>query len=150
MKIALQITLALLFLQATPTFAHDFWLKPDNGGAVLIYGHGDDSTPYVESVVKKLTAWAGDGSSAQVSKSFANGLLKLKATNATAWGAEVDNGYWTKTIQGWKNVSKRQQTKYIKSTWDRHFAKLVPAKSPNRVMGQPIEIVLKIGGQKPH
>jgi uncharacterized GH25 family protein len=139
------ILLALLgfVVTATPSWAHDYWLKPDgSGAAVLIYGHADDSEPYKAEVIKAVSGWATDGAKKEVTKTFAKDQLKLSGSGVTTWAVEIDNGYWTKTIQGWKNVSKRQRAKYIKSTWDRHFAKLVDAKNADQLVGHPLEIVL--------
>lgn len=133
----------LLTALAAPAWAHGYWLKPDgNGAATLQYGHGSESDPYKAEVVKSVGGWAADGSKKTVEKNFANGQLKLSGTGVSIWAVEVDNGYWTKTIQGWKNVGKRQQPNNLKSTWDRHFAKLVDAKGAGTAVGQQLEIIL--------
>jgi uncharacterized GH25 family protein len=133
-----------LFLSAiSPAWAHDYWLKADGaGGAVLIYGHADDSEAYQAEVIKAVAGWALDGTKREVAKAFAKGQLRLTGSGVSTWAVEVDNGYWTKTVKGWKNVSKRQQPKNIKSTWDRHFAKMVDAKNAAQAAGHPLEIIL--------
>ncbi len=135
----LGVFLSLFSLSA---WAHDYWLKPENGSAVLIYGHANESEAYKPEVVKSVTGWDDTGKSRELSKSFDKGRLSLTGPGITAWAVEIDNGYWSKTIQGWKNRSKRQEKKAIKSTWDRHFAKSVSGKNITFVAGQPLEIVL--------
>lgn len=133
----------VLALMAGPACAHGYWLKPDgSGAATLQYGHGSESDSYKAEVVKSVGGWSADGSKKAVAKTFAKGQLKLSGSGVSIWTAEIDNGYWTKTIQGWKNLGKRQQPNNLKSTWDRHFAKLVDAKSASTAVGQQLEIVL--------
>lgn len=134
--------LLLLLLLGSPTWAHDFWLEPDGGGVVLLYGEPGESEPYRSEMVKSVTGWAAGGARREVKNSFSEGQLRLAGKGVSGWAVEVDNGYWTKTESGWKNVGRRAEPKALKATWDRHFAKLVSAKSPDLVAGQPLEIVL--------
>ena len=132
----------LLLLLSAPTWAHDFWLKPDGGGVVMIYGEAGESEPYKADMIKSVMGWATGGAKRDVKKSFANDQLKLVGKGVSAWTVEVDNGYWTKTETGWKNIGKKQQPDALKATWDRHFAKMVTVKNPDLVTGQALEIVL--------
>lgn len=126
-----------------PAWAHDYWLKPDGArAATLQYGHGNESDAYDAKVVKSVGGWTADGAKKVVEKTFAKGQMKLTGSGVGIWAAEIDNGYWTKTIEGWKNVGKRQQPNALKATYDKHFAKLVNAKGAGKAVGQQLEIVL--------
>jgi uncharacterized GH25 family protein len=130
----------ILLLTLLPAAAHDYWLRPDDGGARLVYGHAKESEPYQQSVLKKLTAIGKDGE-LQGRPEFQNGTFFLKLPGALTYLAKVDDGPWTKTTKGWKRGSRSQHQGAIRATQEFFYAKLVQS-GKDKAYGLPLEIVL--------
>ncbi len=133
----------LLFfcLLTLSAWSHDFWLQPESGGAALIYGHRDQRNDYRERVVKKVEARDSRGQAVTVNTLYDASLVRLRHSPlATVVAAEVDTGFWVKTVHGWRNRSKKGESRYLQSHWSRHWAKLVRANDQAKV-GHPLEFV---------
>ncbi|MGE0495031.1 MAG: DUF4198 domain-containing protein [Vulcanimicrobiota bacterium] len=136
-----------LLVCALPAWAHDFWLKPDKDGAVLVYGHAGENTPYERDVLKGVAGWSAQGKSVKVDSAYQGQTLHLVAPQARTLAVDIDNRFWVKTVHGWKHHSKREQSSYLKSTWDLHYAKLVEGPDYTQKVGHPLEIVLRSVGK---
>ena len=134
--------MAALGLLLAPVSAHEFWLKPDGDKVVLLYGHPEENETYVPEALVWVKAQGADGAEREVSRQLSDGLWTLQAESAEVWLAEVDNGYWSKTADGWKHSKRSAEKEVLKATRDRHYAKLVGAQSLHHSAGLPLEIVL--------
>jgi len=127
--------LIALLLLSLPVSAHDYWLKPIEDGAKLVYGHAQESEPYKKSVMKIFKA-----EDSEVAPTYREGVFTLKAPKAAIFLAEVDDGPWVKTIRGWRRGTKEEHNRVLRSTWDRYYAKL--SRGKDRAVGLPLEIIL--------
>ena len=101
--------LFFLLLLTPLALAHNFWLKLDGQRATLYYGHGSDEMQYAREVVKKVSGLTSTGKPAKVSWQIEERHAVLQGQGDVAqMGAEIDEGYWTKSTEGWKNKSKRE------------------------------------------
>ncbi len=137
------LTLLTLALVSSPVWAHEYWLKPEGDKVILLYGHPEENETYTPDVLRSVKAHTGEGKETTVSQELVNGLWNLQAEGAEIWTAEVDNGYWSKTADGWKHSPRSQEKDVVKATKDQHFAKLVGASSLTHVADLPLEIVLE-------
>ncbi len=141
MKKGLLTLLTLAFVSA-PVWAHEFWLRPDGDKVVLLYGHPEEAEIYTAEVLRSVTAKTSDGAETAVSQELVEGLWTLRAEGAEIWIAEVDNGYWSRTADGWKHNRRSQEKDVVKATRDHHYAKLVGPNSLTHVAELPLEIAL--------
>ena len=124
--------------------AHDFWLKPEGSRAVLYYGHGNEDSPYKATCVKKSSGLSASGQAVAVRLTTEGNHCAFSwESGAVEIAAEIDTGYWIKTMQGWKNQSKRNAGSYLLSEWSLYYTKLLlkPGASLNRALGHQLEIV---------
>lgn len=136
--------LLCLLLMTQLGLAHNFWLKPQGNRAVLFYGHGIEEIQYSKDIVKKVSGMNSDGKPAKVSWEMDDKHAVLVGTPEVAqMGAEIDEGYWSKTPQGWKNQSRRQAPEALASEWSLSYSKVLlkPGACLNRPFGHKLEIV---------
>lgn len=131
--------LCFLFL-SLPILAHDYWLKPSDGGAVLVYGHGDESEAYDSARIKQSKAFRSDGRELALKPAVKDGRLVLAATGGSQYMVKVDDGPWAKTVYGWKRGDRGQHKGAIKSSWDLYYAK--SQRGAAKPLGLPLEIVI--------
>lgn len=141
-----------LLLLTQWALAHNFWLKPEGKKAVLFYGHGSEEMQYSKDVVKKVAALGSDGKSARVRWEMDGKHAVLLGEGEVAQlGAEIDEGYWCKTPDGWRNRSKRDTPDALASEWSLSYSKVLlkPQACLNRSFGHKLEIVpLALEGKK--
>jgi uncharacterized GH25 family protein len=135
----------LIFALSACAWGHDFWLKPASPNRVVLeYGHEGSSDKYSPSVVKKATALNARGAPVKVAVAQDGERCVLSGDpEAVQVAAEVDTGYWTKTVHGWANKSKRESGSYLLSEWSLYYSKalLKPAASLNQPFGHRLEFV---------
>lgn len=151
-------------------WAHDVWIEKKGNEFVVLYGHGDKHDPYDPSKIKEVMAYDSNGNPIPVEvirqKDRASVSPKGKASAFTLF---FDNGYWLKTTDGWKNISKRDakevqlveparhSLKYAKSImqWAEIYTKplgmkleIVPASNPlSMKKGESLSIVVFYEGK---
>jgi nickel transport protein len=129
-------------LMTLPLWAHDYWLKPSGKRVVIAYGHGSETEAYSASVIKKATAVTPKGPHSLSWQQEGPVCVLQPDSDATQVGVEIDSGYWTKTVQGWKNQSKREAGNYLLSEWSLYYSKLLlKPNAPHKVMGHRLEFV---------
>lgn len=124
--------------------AHDFWLKLSQREAVLHYGHGSEDEGYSPDKVKKALGVDAAGKETPVKLVPEGQRVRLvPAASTTQMGAEVDQGYWVKTTQGWKNQSKSETPNALLSEWSRSYTKVLlsPKDCLRKPLGQALELV---------
>lgn len=138
---------AALAAAGTAALAHDVWVQPRGDGYVVLYGHGDKHDAYDHLKLKTLTALDAQGQALPVRRQPVAG--KDAPATVLVEGQPVltlmvfDDGFWTKTEDGWKNLAKDAVKNPLQSAYEMTLAKTVLAWGPQalRVHGLPLEIV---------
>ena len=134
------IAMGLLFAFVPKVSAHDFWIDQKGKEFLLIYGHGDQREEFDFSKVKTVKAFGPEeGGEIEVhSEEKEKGLL-LQPLEPPSWiFVEIDNGYWSKTIYGWKNLPKRKASRVVEANHSFYYSKALMAW--NDAMRSPIGI----------
>ena len=124
--------------------AHDFWLKPQGQKAALWYGHASEDSEYDRANLKKATAFNAKGETVKVSQgSDGKHIVLAPDSEAAQLAVEMDTGFWCKTVQGWKNESKRAVSGALLSEWSLYYSKVLfkPEACLNKSFGQTLELV---------
>lgn len=137
-------TLLAGLLLAPPVFAHDAWVEARDGSFVVLYGHGDKAEAYAPAKVQSLTAADAAGNPLGVKYEVATAPVAAKIGGQPALLAlHFDNGYWTKTTDGSKNLPKNEVPGAISAGHSVKFGKTVLAWSAaaTKPQGARLEIV---------
>lgn len=150
-----------LFLAPAPeVWAHDFWIEQRGRELVLLFGHGEQLEEFDVSRVKAAKAFSPGGGEIEVRREKKEKGLLLRPLESPSWVCvEIDNGYWSKTIYGWKNLPKRKASRVVEANRSFGYAKAIltwneALRQPAR--GVPLDIVplenpflSKVGGSLP-
>lgn len=106
------------------TRAHDFWIEKKGDELLLVFGHGTKREEFDLSKVKNIKAFDLNGKAVEVHKEKRpSGLLLRTEGPSSLLFAEIDNGYWSKTIYGWKNLPKRKANRVVESNRSIFYSK---------------------------
>jgi nickel transport protein len=123
-----EISAALLvvMLCGGAAFAHDVWIENDGGNLVVVYGHPGKTEAYAPDKVERVSAWGVSGEEAAVSvKREKDRVVIAPGKDAALVAVRFNNGYWTKTAEGFKNASKRGIGEYTESFHSLRYAKMI-------------------------
>ncbi len=143
----LGLLLLTIFLCSLPpaVHAHDFWIEQKGKELWLVFGHGTKREDFDLSKVKQVKAFDSNGKEVTVSSEKKGSSLLLKTDRPPAFVfAEVDNGYWSKTIYGWKNLPKRKASRVIESSRSLYYSKLLLSwgeRAPTPLSDSTLEII---------
>jgi cobalt/nickel transport system permease protein len=127
---ALVVT-TLLVLQGSPVSAHDFLIEQKGQEILLLYGHGAQAMEFESAKVAKLKAVDAQGRELSVQKEQRDKSLALKVGGQpAAVMAEIDNGYWSKTIYGWKELPKRKASRVVEAIRSLYFTSMLLSWNP--------------------
>ena len=117
----------ILFSAVVPeALAHDFWIEQFGKELVLIFGHGEQREEFDISRVKAAKAFSQTGADIAIrSEKKGKGLLLIPAGLPSWVIVEIDNGYWSKTIYGWKNLPKRKASRVVEANRSLCYAKAI-------------------------
>lgn len=140
--------LAMLIISMN-AFAHDAWIEKKGGQFIVVYGHADKAETYDAAKVKEVMAYGIDGKLVQVAVEREGYPVIIKPKGKAALiTLFFDNGFWSKTPDGYKNKPKKDvpdameslhSIKYSKNIlkWSDKFSKplgmkmeIVPMKNP--------------------
>lgn len=137
-----------LAASAITALAHDVWVEPKGDGFVVLYGHGDKHDSYDRMKLKTLTALDAQGQALPVRRvpaSDKDAPVAVQVEGKPAMTLMVfDDGFWTKTEDGWKNLPKNGVTgPALQSAYEMTLGKTVLVWGPQvtRAHGLPLEIV---------
>ncbi len=141
---ALCAALSAGFLGSQPAFAHDAWVESRDGSWVVRYGHDDKAEPYAPEKLRALSAVDANGAALVVSLDLTASPASARVDGRPALLAlHFDNGYWTKTTEGSKNLPKNEVPGALAATHSVKFGKTLPVWSAaaTRPQGARLEIV---------
>jgi nickel transport protein len=140
------IALVLLFTLVPEVSAHDFWIERKGREFLLIYGHGDRREEFNSSKVKSVKAFSPEGGEIEVRREKkGKGLLLQPVETPSGILAEIDNGYWSKTIYGWKNLPKRKASRVVEAIRSFSYSKALISWNnawQKAVSSAPLDVVL--------
>jgi cobalt/nickel transport system permease protein len=138
-KIAVSTLLCLASLLAgAAVCAHDYWIEKSGNGYTVVYGHGDKRTEYDPANVKRLTVYDKAGKPVEFRKEVQGKVLTVYPSGpASLIVADLDSGYWSKTIYGWKNLPKRKASRVVEAVRTFHYSKSVV--SWGDTAGRPVD-----------
>ncbi|MEJ5377687.1 MAG: cobalt transporter CbiM [bacterium] len=118
--------------------AHEFWIEGKGQELLLVFGHGPQRAQFNVDNVKTVWALDKSGSKIPVAKEKKENAVALTLSEeASLVHAEVDNGYWCKTIYGWKNVGKSKASRVVEAIRSLNHAKRLLA--GGKVVLKPLE-----------
>ncbi|MEW6001170.1 MAG: DUF4198 domain-containing protein [Nitrospirota bacterium] len=145
------LSVLMVFTFLCPVFAHDIWVEKQDGKLIILYGHVDKNK--FESIepakIKEVKGFDKNGKDMRVKIEQNKDSLSISpAKEVAAIELFFDGGYWVKTTEGYKNISKREAKEYIESmhsikygkslfSWNRKFVEpfgmrfeIIPLKNP--------------------
>lgn len=136
--------IAMISLLASTVFAHDAWIEKRGDDFVVLYGHGDKIDSYDPKKIKEIKSYdaAGKEISAEI-KVKGDGAAVVPKGKPAVITMFFDNGFWVKTTDGWKNVSKKEVKEYLEASHSMKFSKAVFSHSDiiTKPLGMRLEIV---------
>jgi cobalt/nickel transport system permease protein len=111
---------------ATPGLAnaHEFWIEGKGRELLLVFGHGSNRAGFDPDAVKVVGALDKAGKEVPVATEKRDKAVALKPSGeAAVVHVEIDNGYWCKTIYGWKNVGKSKASRVVEAIRSLNYAK---------------------------
>jgi len=147
------------FLIAQPLLAHDMWLQETEDGFSVAVGHQGKTDPYEPERVVEVIGYTENGWPVKLDVEREKEACRVMSDEGfCAIGAFLDNKYWMKTTEGWKNQRQREGLEILEEGHSYKFTKHV-VKWCNllaKPFGQRFEIVplqdpttLKEGGRLP-
>lgn len=117
---------AFLIVQSTPALAHDFLIEPKGDDFMVVFGHGMQREEFEVSKVKQVKAVGLQGKEIPVQREKKEKGLMLKINGRpSVIVASIDNGYWSKTIYGWKELPKRKASRVVEAIRSLFFSKTI-------------------------
>jgi cobalt/nickel transport system permease protein len=116
-------TLFLIF-QSTTAPAHDFFIEKKGEDYLVVFGHGKEREEFDVSKIKQVKAFDPQGKEIVVNKEKKERGAALKmAGRPSVIMVSIDNGYWSKTIYGWKELPKRKASRVVEAIHSLFFTK---------------------------
>ncbi len=123
---ALVFLTAFLVVQSTAALAHDFLIEPQGENFMVVFGHGTQREEFEVSKVKQVRALDLQGKELPVQKEKKEkGLLLKINVRPSIVMVSIDNGYWSKTIYGWKELPKRKASRVVEAIRSLFFSKTI-------------------------
>lgn len=131
-------------LAVAPALAHDAWVMPQGPRHEIVYGHLDKlERKYDAAKIKAVSALDASGRPLKIALDRDSLPVTIAAPGAAMILLEFDNGYWTKTTEGSKNLPKNQVPGALSSLRSFKYGKTVLEWGPAAAKGhgQRLEIV---------
>ncbi|MBC7962545.1 MAG: DUF4198 domain-containing protein, partial [Steroidobacteraceae bacterium] len=120
------VSALLLTLTAGGASAHDYWIEKKGSGYAAVYGHRDQRLEYNPASLKKVTVYNAAGKPLDFKKEIQSKAIMIHpAGSACLILADLESGYWSKTIYGLKNLPKRKASRPIESYRAYHYSKSI-------------------------
>lgn len=106
--------------------AHEFWIEQRGKESVLVFGHGTNREEFDITKIKTLKAFDQEGKLIEIKKEAKKKEVILQpSASPTLMIAVIDNGYWSKTIYGWRNLPKRKASRVVEAIRSLNYAKIL-------------------------
>lgn len=126
MKLGMLAMAALLAAGASTASAHDYWIEKRADGYAAVYGHRDQRLEYDPASLKKVTVYNAAGKQLDFKKEVQSKAIVIHPSgSACLILADLESGYWSKTIYGLKNLPKRKASRPIESYRAYHYSKSI-------------------------
>lgn len=123
-KIPILLLTFTLSLFPALLFAHDYWIEKKGEDLMVVFGHGTKREDFDPSKIKILKAFDQSGREIKVSREKKAPGLCIKTEHPPSFFfVEIDDGYWSKTIYGWKNLPKRKASRVVESNRSLFYSK---------------------------
>ena len=120
------IFLLLLLYASSNVFAHDSWIERKDGQFIVVYGHGSTTETYDTEKVKEVRAYDTDGKIVQVTvKKEGYPVVITPHGKASLIYLYFDNGFWSKTPDGYKNKPKKDVPDAMESSHSIKYSKAI-------------------------
>jgi ABC-type Co2+ transport system permease subunit/uncharacterized GH25 family protein len=104
--------------------AHDFWIEKKGSEFMVVFGHGAQRLEFEPSKIKNVKAFDLRGKEVGVNKEKkGTGLVLRTEEPPSLFFVEIDDGYWSKTIYGWKNLPKTKASRVVESFRSFYYSK---------------------------
>jgi nickel transport protein len=133
----------MMFVITFSAFAHDAWIEKKDGQFIVVYGHIGKTEIYNPTKVKEVKAYGIDGSIIQVAISNESYPVILKPKEKPALiTLFFDNGFWSKTPDGYINKPKKEVPNAIESYHSIKYSKAILKWSDefSKPLGMQLEI----------
>lgn len=141
----LRASSALLALAlAAGASAHDAWIEARDGAYAVLYGHGDKHAGYAPEKVKAVAALDAVGAALPVNLAPGAAAVRVAVRGQAALlTLHFDNGIWTRTTDGSKNLPKNEVPGALSASHSLKFGKTVLAWGDivTKPQGQRLEIL---------
>jgi len=152
-------------------FAHDFFIEKKDGAYYVVSGHENNWEAYDPSRIKEVKAYNTKGKKVTAKISRKKDIVSIApGKQVAAVTVFMDNKFWVKSTEGWKNITKREALKqslqllengesykygkYIE-TWSNRFAKplgtkieVIPLTNPLAMKeGDVLEVQVLLDGK---
>jgi nickel transport protein len=141
---SMPLAIALAAVFSMPAYAHDAWSEARGASYAVVFGHDGKLEDYAPTKVKEIVAVDANGALLKVTQTAtANGVTFALAGKPALVTLNYDNGFWSKTTAGLKNLPKNQVPGAIGASHAVKFGKTVYAWGPAvmNARGQDLEIV---------
>lgn len=109
-------------------WGHEYWIEKKGDGYAVIYGHGDKRLEYDPADVKKIIVMDAEGKPVPFRRQVQGKVLLVRPERqASLIVADLDSGYWSKTIYGWKNLPRRKASRVVEANRQLHYSKSLVA-----------------------
>lgn len=134
----------LLAAGIAPARAHDAWVAARADGLAVVYGHDGKLETCVPEKIRSVVLLDASGQPVPARRAVAGGEVRLAAGGAPALAVlHYDNGVWTKTADGSKNLPKNAVPGALSATHSVKYGKTVLrwGTAAGTAQGQALEIV---------
>jgi uncharacterized GH25 family protein len=132
------IVLFISLLLPVLSEAHEFFIERKGGEFAVVFGHGTHREEFDSTRIKQVKAFDEDGNPLFVSseKKGKEVFLRISGPPVLIF-VEIDNGYWSKTIYGWKNLPKRKASRVVEANRSLNYSKVLLSWSA--ALNEPLE-----------
>ncbi|MEN3363310.1 MAG: hypothetical protein V7606_584 [Burkholderiales bacterium] len=136
--------IAAIAALSVPAHAHDAWTEARGEGYAVVFGHDGKLEKYAPSKVKAIAAVDAKGAALNVKQQTVAEVVTFTVAGKPVLATlRYDNGFWSKTTDGSKNLPKNEVPGAISGSHAVKFGKTLYTWAPavTKPQGQQLEIV---------
>lgn len=143
MKFLRQLPVVTACLLAGAASAHDAWIEPANGGFQVVFGHDGKLEVAAAAKIKAVAAIDAKGGPLAVKPEAGDSPRLAVPPAPTLLTLHYDNGFWSKTTEGSKNLPRNEVPGALSASHAVKFGKTVMQwnAATTKAQGQQLEIV---------